>query len=81
MGKCEMWIGLGLGVAIGALGGIVLMNNCRKLRLKVADVQGTIADKFEEKKRKILECRMVQDLQDQIEETTAEIASKKNKVK
>jgi len=54
---CGVWIGLGIGVALGSLGGMLLMNNCRRVRMKVADVQDTIAEKCEAKKRAILEKR------------------------
>jgi len=55
--KSELWVGLGLGAALGALGGMLLMNNCRNVRLKVADVQDAVADKIEAKKRAFIESR------------------------
>jgi len=55
MFKCELWLGLGLGVALGALGGMLIMNNCQRVRLKVADMQDMVSDKIEAKKRAMVE--------------------------
>jgi len=58
MNKWELWLGVGLGFALGSLGGMLIMNNCQKVRLKVADVQGLVTDKIESKKRAYIEKKM-----------------------
>ena len=54
----ELWLGLGLGASIGLLGGALIMNNCRRVRRKVAECQEALSDKIEARKREFIESRV-----------------------
>ena len=50
-----IWLGFGFGAAIGLLGGMVLMHNCRCVRERVSEMQDKMVDKYEAKKKELLE--------------------------
>jgi len=60
----EIWLGFGFGAAIGLLGGALAMNNCRKMRQKVEEMQSVVVDKIEEKKRQAAQSKLLQGLRD-----------------
>ena len=75
----EMWLGFGFGAAIGVLGGALLMNNCRRVRIKVAECQEAVMDRVEAKKRMIAESKLaqkVQDIKDDAVDVVENVASK-----
>ena len=81
MKLCEMWLGLGLGAGLGVLGGMLLMNNCRRVRIRVGDIQDAVCDKIEDKRRELVECRALRNIkstvEDKVEDITDAIKRKK----
>ena len=45
----------GIGLGIGFAAGLLLMNNCKPVRNKVAEAQDVVVEKFENKKREMTE--------------------------
>jgi len=49
--KSEICFGVGLG--LGLMAGLLVMNNCKSVRQKVADTQNTVFERLEQKKREM----------------------------
>jgi len=71
----EMLIGFGFGAAIGIIGGALLMNNSRKVRVKVAECQEAFVDRVEAKKREIAESKIAKKALD-IKDNAMEVVDK-----
>jgi len=79
--KSFTWVSIGVGALAGFVGGVMLMNNCRKVRNKVSDMQYALVDKIEMHKRKMIQNKMAK--QEQYEndnlETEEDMPAKKSK--
>jgi len=71
----ELCVGLGLGVSIGLLGGALIMNNCRRVRRKVAECQEALSDKIEAKKRDFIEQKTAKNVVVQAVDTVTDAAT------